>query len=133
MQFHDFLGHVQHRAQMHSIEEALRASRATLETLGERLTGNEPHDLGAQLPRELAEYLNEPASGLGERFDSDEFLRRVSEREGIDLPVAIYHARVVLEVLKEAVSPGEMDDVRGQLPADFQRLFDGSKGTMSKH
>ena len=130
MQFHDFLGQVQHRAQMPSIDEALRASRATLSTLGERLGSNEPQHLGAQLPRELAELIQTPATGSGERFNSDEFLRRVSEKEGIDLPVATYHARVVLEVLREAVTPGEIDDVRGQLPADYQRLFEGSQGRM---
>lgn len=42
MNFHDFLGQVQHRAQLRSMDEALRATRATLTTLSERLQGREP-------------------------------------------------------------------------------------------
>ncbi len=130
MQFHDFLGQVQNRAQMPSIEDALKATRATLSTLAERLGGEEPRHLAAQLPVELKNFLEGPSSGMGERFDSDEFLHRISEKEGIDLPVAVYHTRVVLEVLGEAVSPGEMSDVKSQLPKDYQRLFEGSRGRM---
>ncbi|MFA5529137.1 MAG: OsmC family peroxiredoxin [Thiohalomonadaceae bacterium] len=130
MNFHDFLGQVQHRAQLRSMDEALRATRATLTTLSERLQGQEPFHLGAQLPHEIAEFLKGPTAGGGERFSSDEFFRRVCDKEGVDLPAAVYHARVVLEVLKEAVSPGEIDDVRAQLPPDYQRLFEGASGSM---
>jgi uncharacterized protein (DUF2267 family) len=130
MQLHEFLGQVQHRAQMASLEDALHATRATLSTLAERLQGNEPEHLGAQLPAELKEFLRAPGSGSGERFSSTEFFHRVCQKEGVDLPIAVYHARVVLEVLKEAVSPGEIDDVRAQLPADWQRLFEGSTGRL---
>ena len=55
----------------------------------------------------------------------------MSQRESVDVPEAVYHARVVIEVLSEAVSKGEMDDVRAQLPAEFDRLFEaGSRGHM---
>lgn len=130
MQFHDFLGQVQHRAKMASLDEALRATRVTLETLAERLGGREPENLGAQLPEEIAIFLKREGSTAAERFSSDEFLRRVSEREGVDLPVSVYHVRVVLEVLQEAVSPGEINDVLDQLPPDYRRLFAGSQGEM---
>ncbi|MEH2241168.1 hypothetical protein [Nostoc sp.] len=39
-------------------------------------------------------------AGSGERFSLDEFFGRVSQRESIDLPDAVHHARVVIEVLK---------------------------------
>ncbi len=134
MQLHDFLGQVQHRAQLRDFDTALRASRATLETLAERLDGNEPSQLGAQLPHELAEFLHRETAGTGERFDSNEFLKRVSEREGVDLPVAVYHTRAVIEVLREAVSAGEINDVLAQLPEDYKRIFEaGTSGSMPKH
>ncbi len=62
----------------------------------------------------------------------DEFFERVNEKEGgVDLPGAAYHARVVMEVLQEAVTKGELDDVRSQLPAEFDPLFEaGSQGEM---
>ena len=58
------------------------------------------------------------------RFPIEEFFERVSQREGVDVPKAIYHARAVIAVLYEAISPGEMADVRAQLPAEYVRLFE---------
>ncbi len=131
MKHDEFIKQVQHRAHLNSRNEAERATRATLETLAERLTGGEANDLASQLPQELAEYLRSASSGMGNRFSLDEFFHRVSRHEGVDLPKAVYHARTVIEVLSEAVSKGEMDDVRAQLPAEFDRLFKaGSAGRM---
>lgn len=132
MQLHDFLGQVQHRARLASVDEALRATRATLETLGERLAGGEPENLGAQLPQGLKDLLSAPGLAVPEKFDADEFYKRVSEREGEDLPAAVFHARAVVDVLRDAVAPGTIDKVRDQLPADYQPLFEsGSEGKMS--
>ena len=131
MKHDEFIGQVQHRARLSSRGAAERATRATLETLAERLAGGEAKDLAAQLPLEIAEHLRGQWSALGERFSLDEFFRRVSLREGVDLSDAVFHARAVIEVLNEAVSRGEMDDVRAQLPTEFDRLFEsGSTGHM---
>lgn len=130
MHLNDFLGQVQHQARMSSLDEAMRATRATLMTLGERLGGGEPGNIGAQLPPELARLLGEDHA-RGERFSSDEFLKRVSVREETDLPKSVFHTRAVLAVLAEAVSPGVIGHLRAQLPEDFQRLFDaGAEGSM---
>ncbi len=126
MQHDQFIGQVQHRAQLSSRGDAERAVRATLETLAERLAGGETADLAAQLPRELGEHLRRSGAGKGERFSLEEFYRRVGEREGIEVGKAAYHARVVIEVLGEAVSMGEMRDVRAQLPVEFDPLFEGT-------
>ena len=127
MQTHDFLGQVQNKAHLPTIDAALRATRATLETLAERLGPNESRQLGAQLPREIQDCLLTGAR-VTERFSSDEFLGRVSEREGVDLPESTHHARAVIEVLAQAVSAGEMIDVLDRLPADYARLFVGTEG-----
>ena len=123
MRYDDFIGQVQHRAGPGSHAEAERATRATLETLAERLAGGEAHDLAAQLPPELARSLELPDAGIGAKLTLDEFFELVSEREGVDLPDATFHARVVIGVLTEAVSMGEIQDVRVQLPAAFAQLF----------
>lgn len=131
MKHDEFIGQVQHRARLNSRGAAEHATRATLETLAERLAGGEADDLAAQLPPELGEYLRGEGAALGERFSLDEFFQRVSLRERVDLPDAVFHARAVIEVLSLAVSKGEMDDVRAQLPAEFARLFEaGSTGQM---
>src|SRR5437667_10038628 len=123
LRYDEFLGHVQHRAGLSSRAEAERATRATLETLAERLVGGEAHDLASQLPPELARSLQSPDAGIGAKLTLEEFFELVSEREGVDLEEATLHARVVIGVLTEAVSMGEVKDVRVQLPAAFAQLF----------
>ena len=130
MKYHDFLGEVQHRAEMAETQQAVTATRATLETMAERVHRGEVSDVAAQLPRELAVYL-ENAQEKPERFSAQEFVKRVAAREEADLPDAAYHARVVLEVLGEALTPNEFTQLRGQFPADYNDLFEaGSKGEM---
>jgi uncharacterized protein (DUF2267 family) len=124
MEFNEFLGKVQDRARLDSLDGALRATRATLGTLSERLEGNEPAQLAAQLPGELGRLLHTDRSGAGERFDADEFVQRVSRREAVQPREGSQHARVVLGVLSEAVSPGEFADVRQQLPPDYAPLLE---------
>jgi uncharacterized protein (DUF2267 family) len=125
---HDaFIGQVQHRAQLSSRGEAERATRATLETLGERLAGGEPKDLASQLPLEIARHLKRPWSGLGVPFSLGAFFWRVSEREEVSLEHAKQHARAVMEVVCAAVSPGEIDDIRAQLPEEFHVLLRSTK------
>ena len=130
MKFDEFVGQVQHRAQLASTAEAVRAIRATLQSLAERLDAGEAKDLGAQLPRELAFYLQ--TAEHRKRMTLDDFLHKVAEREQVDLPDAVYHSRVVIEVLQEAVSAGEIRDVLAELPAEWAPLFTaGSQGQMS--
>ncbi len=88
MQFQEFPGQVQSRAKLDSLDAALAATRATLETLAERLGEDEPEHLAAQLPEELAHCLRQ--DDRGHHFSSDEFFKRVSQRSGAGLPDAIY-------------------------------------------
>jgi uncharacterized protein (DUF2267 family) len=128
-----FIGLVQSRARLPSIGEALRAISATFQVLGQRLYGGEAGDLAAQLPSELGHYLLEGQAHGSESFDLDEFFQRVSVLEGSDLPDAIFHARAVISVLQEAVSRGEIDDVRAQLPEEYDPLFEsGPEGRMQQ-
>jgi uncharacterized protein (DUF2267 family) len=129
MQFDNFMGEVQHRARLSSKGEAGRVTEAVLRTLAERLSRDEVKDLASQLPLEIAGYLFADAYSV--RMSLDEFFKIVSMRGGFDLPESIYHVRVVLEVLQEAVSPGEIADIRAQLPPEWAPLFEsGSQGQM---
>ena len=88
----------------------------------ERLAGNEPNNLAAQLPDELATPLR--GEGGRDNFSLDEFYRRVGEKEGgVGQDKAIRHARAVALVLQEAVTTGEMDDIRDQLKPEYAELF----------
>jgi uncharacterized protein (DUF2267 family) len=132
MQTDEFLGQVQNKAHLATLGEAMRATRATLETLAERLGPDETRHLAAQLPHEIQLFLSDSGLPVPERFSSDEFLLRVCAREGIDLPLSTHHARAVIDVLTEAVSPGEIVDVLDRLPDDYRRLFAGSEGKMPR-
>src|SRR5436305_14221928 len=124
MKYDEFISQVQQRANLVSREEAERATRATMETLGERLAGGEAKDLAAQLPLEIAQYLELAYTGIQEKFSLDEFFWRVSQREGVDLTESTYHARVVAALPTEAVTMGEMEGVRAQLPENFPKSFE---------
>lgn len=129
MTFDQFIGQVQHRAQLGSEGDALIAIEATLQTLAERLNAGEAKDLAAQLPRALGIYFRVPQHSV--RMSLNEFFATVSLREQTHLPASIHHARVVIEVLQEAVSRGEIDDVRAQLPAEWSELFNsGAEGKL---
>lgn len=135
MQHDQFIGQVQHLARLPSRGEAERATRATLETLGERIPENVADNLASQLPREIGEHLRRTitlgGSGTGERFGLPEFVARVATRSSVDEPAAVYHARVVLDVVDEAVTPEMMEKVREALPTDLELLTEvGSGGDM---
>lgn len=131
MNYDEFIGQVQSRARLASTNDAIRATRATLEVLGERIFGGEAKDIASQLPTELKSYLQQGKTK--ESFDLNEFFRRVCEREGVELPDAVHHARSVISVLCDAVSPGEINDILTQLTEDYDDLFEaGSEGTMRR-
>jgi uncharacterized protein (DUF2267 family) len=132
MQTAEFLGQVQNKARLATLGQAMRATRATLETLAERLGPDESRHLAAQLPHEIQLFLADAGTPMPERFSSDEFLLRVCAREGIDLPESTHHARAVIDVLTQAVSRGEILDVLDRLPDDYRRLFAGSEGKIAR-
>lgn len=121
MKYQDFVNLVKKRARVDSDEEANLAIRSTLKTLAERLYGNEADQLAAQLPPEVGAYLTQ--EGTKKDFDLDEFYEHVSERESIGMPMAHRHARAVISVLADTVTPGELGDVLDQLPQDYMELF----------
>lgn len=132
MKYDEFMKQVQTLGRLDSLDSAVKAARATLETLAERVPEDEVRNLAAQLPSEIAYYLHQ-TSAVFERFGLDEFFKRVSEREQAQLPDATYHARVVLAVLQNAVSRGEINDIRAQLPDEFGPLFEsGAEGRLKK-
>jgi uncharacterized protein (DUF2267 family) len=102
-------------------DAAQRATRATLETLGERIDRGEAQQIADRLPPEIAPWI--ATSGPAERFDVDEFLRRVAEREGVDIDEAERHVHAVFDVLRFVIED-EFDDMVAELPKDFAPLLD---------
>ncbi len=121
MKGEQFIAEVRNLAELDTNEDAQKAIRVTLQTLKERLAGNEPSNLAAQLPPEVAGFVE--GEGGAEPFSVGEFYERVAQREGVGTDEAIRHARAVATVLQTAVSGGELEDVRSQLGDDYEELF----------
>lgn len=119
-----FIDTVQEEAGI-SRDEAERATVATLETLGERISEGEGRQLAAELPPELEGAIVEP--GEAEPFDIEEFRHRIAQREGVDEPAAEHHAVAVFEALRRTVSRKEIEDAAAQLSEDLRSLL--VKGT----
>ena len=135
---HDRTSSVRYRhAQLPSRGDAEGLTRATLETLGERIPEQVAIHLADQLPLEIGEHLRRTVTmggvGTGERFGMDEFVRRVSDRGHLAEPNAVYGARVVFEVTGEATQ-GVLDKVRdtlGRTASAHQRREQGRDANLN--
>jgi uncharacterized protein (DUF2267 family) len=116
MNFDAFTGEVQHRLELPGTGEALRAIRATLTTLGQRIPAGNAEDLAASLPMEIQWYLTGAVREHGQRFDWPAFVSRVSEIEGIDPADAAYHARVIVDLVHTLVPESDFQQLRDILP-----------------
>lgn len=126
MQTDEFMSQVQERAQLGTGEEALRIVRATLATLGERLPRDERRDLAAQLPVQLNGYVLEYQDTA--RFPLEEFYNRVAARSDLGAPAAIEQASVVVQVLQEAITDGQLEEICAPLDEEYDTLFNGGRG-----
>jgi uncharacterized protein (DUF2267 family) len=118
MNFDEFSGTVQHRLELPATGETVRAIRATLSTLGERIPAGNAEDLAASLPMEIQWYLTGAVGEHGQRFDWREFVSRVAEIEGADPADAAYHAQVIVDLVASQVPPSDFQQLRDMLPED---------------
>jgi uncharacterized protein (DUF2267 family) len=117
MKYDEFVDAVAIRSGL-SLAEAEVLTLATLQTLSDRVTGGEAQDLASQLPKELQDFLR-PRYEQAESFGLEEFVRRVANRAGVDLPTAWQGGRATLATLRTAISGGEFEDLLAQLPEEF--------------
>ncbi|MER7174808.1 DUF2267 domain-containing protein [Streptomyces mesophilus] len=132
MQHDAFIGQVQARARLDSRGAAERATRATLETLAERVPATVAEKTAAQLPQEIGEHLRRvvysPAEPLtGVRMGQEEFFALVAQRAGTTYPKAMHMARCVVEVATEATDGMLAAQVRHTVDDELAgALFAGS-------
>jgi len=129
MNFDEFTGTVQHRLELPATGETVRAIRATLMTLGERIPEGNAEDFAASLPLEIKWYMTGAVHEHGQRFGWSEFLERVSEIEGVEKPEAAYHARIIVDLVETAVPESDFQQLRDMLPEseedeDWGQLFE---------
>jgi uncharacterized protein (DUF2267 family) len=129
MKFDEFTGKVQHRLELSDTGETVRAIRATLSTLGQRLPEGHAEDLAASLPMEIKWYMTGAVHEHGQRFDWQEFVSRVSEIEATDPTDAAYHARVIVDLVHTLVPESDFQQLRDSLPESeddesWRKLFE---------
>jgi uncharacterized protein (DUF2267 family) len=123
MEYNEFITHVQSLAQSNSREEAERATRATLETITQRIPGDEFKEVAAELPQELAQSLQRREGEISEPFNLQEFISRVSQRENIEPTTTVIHVRAVFAVLQNAINPDKFSKFHNYFDHDYEELF----------
>src|SRR3954469_8784307 len=123
MKYDEFIAAVEQRAHIPR-ERAEAVTRATLETLSERITRGEAKDLASQLPKQLQDPVLADPSPEAEAFGLEEFERRVAVRAGLPRDEVEDGIRAVLTTVREAVTGGEFEDIVQQLPDEFWRVIE---------
>jgi uncharacterized protein (DUF2267 family) len=124
VQYDQFIASVAEKAGLpRGKAEAL--THAALRVLSERISGGEAEDLREQLPKPLRVDLIPPQEEA-QGFGADEFARRVAQRTGIPESEAGAAVMAVLATLRNAVSPGEFQDVLSQLGREFAELLEST-------
>lgn len=95
--------------------ESKEALELMVESLAERLNEGERKDFASQLPKELKEIALTAPTAVAEYYDKD-ILREFMEREGIEEAHAKKQILSTWKALREAISEGEINDIRAQLP-----------------
>ena len=121
MKYDEFVTRVQERAGLDDRAEAERTSVAILQALCDRLTGDEAHDLLAQLPAQLKTAVI--VSPSAQPMSAGEFVDRVADELGIPPDEARRRVRAVFGTIRQAVTLGEFDDVLAQLDPEYADLL----------
>jgi uncharacterized protein (DUF2267 family) len=106
---------------------AYSALKSVLHSIRDRSTIEEIFQFAAQLPLIIKGIFFEGynPSGKPVKLNSEEFMMRIRKDMGTANEIPAGEAfRVVLELLYEKTSTGEMNQLRGLMPKDIQKLWD---------
>jgi uncharacterized protein (DUF2267 family) len=120
MRYDEFIKTLEQRLGVTGREDAESTAVSVLQALADRLTGGEADDLLAQLPEPLKKAIRVTADADTMRYD--EFVERIALELELPEDEARQRVRAVFSVLREAVTPGEFDDVFAQLDGTYAEL-----------
>jgi CBS domain-containing protein/uncharacterized protein (DUF2267 family) len=121
--YRQFVNEFRTEAGLPTIEEADRALMLALSALVRRLTADEAKDLMAQLPLRITERLRELPAGPDKSISPERIEAELVARLGVTASRARELVAAVARTLDTNVSPGEMQEVRHQLPKELRDLF----------
>jgi uncharacterized protein (DUF2267 family) len=110
-------------ANLESSDQAETALVTVLESLVRRLTPDEAKDLIAQLPSLLQPGLRRLSPGPDRRITRQTMEADLRERLAVDQSRAAQLLEAVGGAITQAVSPGQIEDVRGQLSEDMREIL----------
>jgi len=119
----EFLRRVQERLNLTDVAEAETATKVVLAATADRIRREEALDLASQLPKDFGDLVRSRRGPL-QKMDAETFIARIQGDLDIDTyQRALEVTRGVFAVIKEAVTPGEWEDVASQLPKELQAEF----------
>jgi len=121
MDLDDFVGQVMNDLEMGRKAHGVRAVRATLKTLSERLQEGEAIDLAGALPMGIDHYVL--MAEQGQKFDVNDFITRVADIEDISNSEAKFHIQVVIRITTEAIPACQTEDILDNLPEEYEELL----------
>lgn len=118
-----FVDQVQQRAGLDNTEEADQLSRASVQVLGQAISGGQAEQLARWLPDELSTELA-AQSGQASGFDKPQLLEKVGGKIlTVDSDEIERQVAAVLSTLRASAPEGELDDTLAQLPPELETLF----------
>jgi uncharacterized protein (DUF2267 family) len=124
----DFVNTVRRDAKLEKYEEAEQLSRASLEALGQSISGGQAKQLAQWLPKQLQPELAEQ-HGQASAFDKAQFIDKVGGKiYSVDSDEVERQVGVVLATARAAAPSGEVDDTLAQLPPELSALFNTGHG-----
>jgi uncharacterized protein (DUF2267 family)/predicted transcriptional regulator len=121
------LNQLRAEAHLETSDQAAMALEIVLGSIVQRLTPDEAKDLIAQLPSLLQPTLRALPPGPDKTITRQTMEDELSERLGTDQSHMWQILVAVGDVVAQTVSPGQIDDVHGQLPDGLRGIFSGSK------
>jgi uncharacterized protein (DUF2267 family) len=100
-----------------SDSESEQSLKLVVETLSTRLAPDEREDFASQLPAELQDVAL--TTNEADTYSLEEMYEQLAEIEGVNESRIETQVKAVWRALKDAISGGEIAQIRNQLPKDL--------------
>jgi uncharacterized protein (DUF2267 family) len=129
MQYNEIINKIQELTGIREEKQAALLLHAVLGTLGDQIYRTEETLIASQLPKELKDVFFEyqpKERGRGEvaHYAVEEFYNRVKARANVTFQEAQRFSAIIMHVMKQALSPGIIENLKKELPVDFHKLFE---------